>query len=155
MYSKIFTFSAILVCVSAGVYDLYGHGHSGYVAPIAHVVPLAHHHGYDHHDHHDYYAHPKYAFKYGVEDHHTGDSKSQHEERDGDVVKGEYSLVEPDGTIRTVKYTADDHNGFNAVVIKSGHAVHPAPVPVHHAVHAVHAPIYEYAHGHDHYGYHK
>lgn len=42
--------------MSAGVYDLYGHGHSGYVAPIAHVVPLAHHHGYDHHDHHDYYV---------------------------------------------------------------------------------------------------
>lgn len=35
-------------------------------------------------------------------------------------------MVEPDGTIRTVSYTADDHNGFNAVVTRSGHAVHPA-----------------------------
>lgn len=65
-----------------------------------------------------------------MSDPHTGDHKSQHEVRDGDVVKGSYSLAEPDGTIRTVHYTADDHNGFNAVVEKSGHAVHPVPVPV-------------------------
>lgn len=32
--------------------------------------------------------HPKYAFNYGVADHTTGDVKSQHETRDGDVVKG-------------------------------------------------------------------
>lgn len=32
--------------------------------------------------------HPKYAFNYGVADHSTGDIKSQHEVRDGDVVKG-------------------------------------------------------------------
>lgn len=37
-------------------------------------------------------APPKYAFKYGVNDYHTGDVKSQHETRDGDVVKGQYSL---------------------------------------------------------------
>lgn len=34
--------------------------------------------------------------------------------------------MEPDGSIRTVDYTADSHNGFNAVVSKSGHNVHPA-----------------------------
>lgn len=73
-------------------------------------------------------AHPKYEFKYGVSDHHTGDNKEQHEVRDGDVVKGEYSLHEPDGTIRIVKYTADKHNGFNAQVIRKGHAVHPEVV---------------------------
>ena len=50
----------------------------------------------------DYYAHPKYAYKYGVNDYHTGDIKSQHETRDGDVVKGSYTLVEPDGSVRTV-----------------------------------------------------
>ncbi|XP_054085147.1 cuticle protein 19 isoform X2 [Zeugodacus cucurbitae] len=80
----------------------------------------------------DYYNHPKYAFNYGVADHTTGDVKSQHETRDGDVVKGQYSLVEPDGSIRTVDYTADPINGFNAVVTKSGPTVHaqalvPAP----------------------------
>jgi len=76
-------------------------------------------------------AYPKYSFNYGVNDAHTGDIKSQWEERDGDVVKGQYSLVEPDGTVRTVSYTADDHNGFNAVVHRDGHAIHPL-VPVYH-----------------------
>lgn len=64
---------------------------------------------------------PKYEFKYGVEDAHTGDKKTQYEVRDGDVVKGQYSLVEPDGSVRTVEYTADPHHGFSAVVHKSGH----------------------------------
>lgn len=65
-------------------------------------------------------APPKYSFKYGVNDYHTGDIKSQQESRDGDLVKGQYSLVEPDGSIRTVEYTADKHSGFNAVVRKTG-----------------------------------
>ncbi|XP_069668753.1 cuticle protein 8-like [Periplaneta americana] len=66
-----------------------------------------------------------YEFKYGVKDDHTHDIKEQHEKRVGDKVEGYYSLVEPDGTTRTVKYTADKHNGFNAVVTKSGHSSHP------------------------------
>ncbi|ENN81507.1 hypothetical protein YQE_02036, partial [Dendroctonus ponderosae] len=83
----------------------------------------------------DYVAYPKYEFKYGVADGHTGDQKSQSEIRDGDVVKGQYSLVEADGTIRTVTYTADDHSGFNAVVTRTGHATHPAtPIGVAHKV---------------------
>ncbi|CAH1117868.1 unnamed protein product [Phaedon cochleariae] len=93
----------------------------GYYAPV-----LAHGyggHGYD--EGRDYYAHPKYQFDYGVQDPHTGDHKSQHEVRDGDAVKGYYTVADPDGTLRTVHYTADDHNGFNAVVEKSGHAGHP------------------------------
>lgn len=47
-------------------------------------------------------AYPKYKFNYGVKDGHTGDIKEQSEERDGDAVKGEYTLVEPDGTVRKV-----------------------------------------------------
>lgn len=82
-------------------------------------------------------AYPRYAFNYGVNDPHTGDVKHQEETRDGDVVKGSYSLVEPDGTIRVVEYTADDHNGFNAVVKKIGHAVHPLPVHDHSVQHHV------------------
>ncbi|XP_065341072.1 cuticle protein 7-like [Cloeon dipterum] len=76
----------------------------------------------------DYHHVPNYSFEYGVADPHTGDKKSQSETRHGDVVKGHYSLVEPDGTTRTVHYTADPHNGFNAHVTKSGHAVHAAPI---------------------------
>ncbi|KAM7363283.1 larval cuticle protein A2B-like [Cochliomyia hominivorax] len=64
----------------------------------------------------EYDPHPQYKYSYGVEDKLTGDSKSQVEERDGDVVRGEYSLIDADGYKRTVQYTADDHNGFNAIV---------------------------------------
>ncbi|XP_058975818.1 cuticle protein 19-like [Musca domestica] len=84
------------------------------------------------HGHVEPVSYPKYSFSYGVKDPHTGDIKSQTEERDGDVVKGQYSLVEPDGSVRTVDYNADDHNGFNAVVHKTGPADHPAPVYDHH-----------------------
>lgn len=38
---------------------------------------------------------------------------------------GGYKLQESDGTTRLVEYTADGHNGFNAVVKKIGHAHHP------------------------------
>jgi hypothetical protein len=72
-------------------------------------------------------AHPQYNFEYSVHDAHTGDVKSQSESRDGDVVHGSYSLVEPDGSRRTVEYTADDHNGFNAVVHREQNA-HPQVV---------------------------
>lgn len=67
----------------------------------------------------EFSAYPRYSFNYGVLDGYTGDSKSAWEERDGDTVKGEYSVVEADGSIRTVTYTADDHNGFNAVVTRN------------------------------------
>lgn len=64
----------------------------------------------------DQYAPAKYDFNYGVHDEHTGDIKSQTETRDGDVVQGSYSVIDPDGFKRTVTYTADEHNGFKAVV---------------------------------------
>lgn len=46
----------------------------------------------------------------------TGDIKNVQERLENGVVTGSYSLTEPDGSIRTVTYTADDINGFNAVV---------------------------------------
>ncbi|CAH0551434.1 unnamed protein product [Brassicogethes aeneus] len=79
-----------------------------------------------------------YDFGYSVNDPHTGDSKSQQESRQGDVVHGSYSLIDADGTKRTVEYTADDHNGFNAVVHKE-----PAQVAVKTVAKvAVAAPVY-------------
>ncbi|XP_067626102.1 mediator of RNA polymerase II transcription subunit 15 [Eurosta solidaginis] len=66
----------------------------------------------------DYDSHPQYSFAYDVRDTLTGDEKQQEEKRDGDLVQGQYSLIEPDGTRRVVEYTADDINGFNAVVSK-------------------------------------
>ncbi|XP_013106615.2 larval cuticle protein A2B isoform X2 [Stomoxys calcitrans] len=71
--------------------------------------------------------HPQYKYGYDVQDTLSGDSKGHVEERDGDVVRGEYSLVDPDGLRRTVTYTADPVNGFNAVVRREPLAV-AAPV---------------------------
>ena len=118
-------FASIVAFAAAypGYYDEHAYagleqGHEQGYGQIARAS-LGDSHGYESHGHGhdeeavDYYAPPKYAFKYGVNDYHTGDVKSQHETRDGDVVKGQYSLVEPDGSIRTVDYTADKHNGFN------------------------------------------
>uniref|UniRef100_A0A2A4JMS0 Cuticle protein n=1 Tax=Heliothis virescens TaxID=7102 RepID=A0A2A4JMS0_HELVI len=89
------------------------------------------------------------SFSYGVSDPHTGDVKSQHETRVGDSVVGQYSLLDSDGTKRTVDYAADAHSGFNAVVRKDpalyAHAApvlaHAAPVVAHAAPVAYAAPI--------------
>ncbi|XP_076652121.1 cuticular protein 4 [Halictus rubicundus] len=71
----------------------------------------------------NYDPHPQYTYAYDVQDSLTGDSKSQHESRDGDVVSGSYSFIEADGTRRIVEYTADPVNGFNAVVHREPVAV--------------------------------
>ncbi|XP_069705090.1 cuticle protein 19-like [Periplaneta americana] len=101
--------SAIVVLALAAVVNAY----PGYV-----------HHGYHHlaapsHEH-EHYAPAHYKFNYAVHDPHTGDVKNQWETRDGDAVKGSYSLVQPDGSTRVVEYTADKHNGFNAIVKTAG-----------------------------------
>ncbi|RZF32079.1 hypothetical protein LSTR_LSTR013883 [Laodelphax striatellus] len=104
----------------------------GYAAPGAYAAPAAYAAGpaayaakaaaLDYYD-----PNPQYSYAYDVQDALTGDSQSQHESRSGDVVHGSYSLVDPDGTKRTVDYTADPVNGFNAVVHKQplGYAAAP------------------------------
>lgn len=57
-------------------------------------------------------TYPKYEFEYAVSDKKTGDHKHHHEARDGDRVRGGYSLVEPDGSLRKVEYNADDQHGY-------------------------------------------
>ncbi|XP_065158390.1 cuticle protein 19-like [Atheta coriaria] len=134
---KLLVIAAVVACAVARPQD---HHATSYASVSNHVVHDYHHGGeglgqaqegghHGHHEEHYPHHHPKYEFKYGVEDKHTHDIKSQHEERDGDVVKGYYTLVQPDGRTRTVHYTADKHNGFNADVKYSGHADHPQ---VHH-----------------------
>ncbi|XP_055633134.1 cuticle protein 19-like [Toxorhynchites rutilus septentrionalis] len=86
------------------------------------ISALAEYHG---HDYYDYDAYPKYKFEYGVDDSHTGDKKSQWEQRDGEIVVGSYSLDEADGSHRVVTYNSDDHNGFHAHVLRVGHGQHP------------------------------
>ncbi|XP_044258224.1 larval cuticle protein A2B-like [Tribolium madens] len=87
------------------------------VAPVAKFVPS-----------------PLYSFAYDVKDSLTGDFKSQVETRSGGVVRGQYSVIDPDGTKRIVDYTADPIHGFNAVVRKAPivNVVPPvvAPAPV-------------------------
>jgi hypothetical protein len=90
--------------------------HGGHPYSVQHYVPL----------YPD--AYPQYSFGYTVQDALTGDSKTQHETREGGVVKGSYSLVEPDGTTRTVEYTAHPIHGFNAVVHRRPSVVKVAPV---------------------------
>ncbi|XP_055605938.1 cuticle protein 8-like [Uranotaenia lowii] len=71
-----------------------------------------------HVEHHETHSHPLYQFEYGVKDGHTGDYKSQWEHRDGDQVKGLYTLVEPDGGHRIVEYQSDNHGGIDIQVKK-------------------------------------
>ncbi|XP_055619733.1 cuticle protein 19-like [Toxorhynchites rutilus septentrionalis] len=97
-------------------------------------------------EHKDYYDYPKYKFEYGVVDHKTGDHKSQWELRDGDVVKGQYSLHEPDGTERVVEYKADKHSGFEAHVKRISHAKHPQLYGEHHEKSQSSDGDYEHAH---------
>ncbi|XP_017784713.1 PREDICTED: cuticle protein 19.8-like [Nicrophorus vespilloides] len=146
MIAKILAVSAFVACAQAGVFELGGHGASSYTsinhaptvikAPVAYAAPVATYHQVPtvvkalapvvkeiYPD-----AYPKYTFEYGIQDGHTGDVKNQQEERDGDVVKGYYTIVQPDGVTRVVHYTADDHNGFNAQVEYQGQPVQKAVI---------------------------
>jgi hypothetical protein len=95
-------------------------------------------------------AKPDYKFGYGVEDSKTGNKQTHEESRDGDVVRGQYSLIEPDGSLRTVTYTADATNGFQAVVKREGFpdevfggAGHKKQQPVHHQTQTHQAQSYQ------------
>ncbi|XP_041982860.1 larval cuticle protein A2B-like [Aricia agestis] len=59
---------------------------------------------------------PEYKYSYEIVDPTTGDTKSLHEIKHGNVVTGSYSVVDPDGTKRIVDYTADAKHGFQAVI---------------------------------------
>ena len=59
---------------------------------------------------------------------------------------GQYSLVEPDGSVRTVTYTADPIHGFNAVVSKSAPTVHAHAVVAKPIVKAVVPSVQNYGH---------
>lgn len=57
-------------------------------------------------------AYPQYQYAYNVNDAITGDNKAHEEIRDGDIVKGYYTLLESDGSTRKVSYYADPINGM-------------------------------------------
>ncbi|EDW34077.1 GL21769 [Drosophila persimilis] len=106
-------FAACIAVASAGLIPA--------AAPLAAVAQVE-----------EYDPHPQYTYGYDVKDAISGDSKTQVESRDGDVVQGQYSLNDADGYRRIVDYTADPINGFNAVVRREPlvAAVAAAPAPV-------------------------
>ncbi|XP_001659612.2 cuticle protein 19 [Aedes aegypti] len=95
------------------------------VACLAVVASAQYYEGDQGHHYEDHHSHPKYKYEYGVKDGHTHDHKSQWEHRDGDHVKGQYTLDEADGTHRVVDYSSDHKGGFQPHVQRVGHAHHP------------------------------
>ncbi|OXA61041.1 leucine-rich repeat extensin-like protein 3 [Folsomia candida] len=69
-----------------------------------------------------------FDFTYAVKED-DGNDFSHQAQSDGDVVKGEYRILLPDGRTQVVKYTADWKNGYNAEVTFEGEAVYPEPAP--------------------------
>ncbi|TKX27844.1 cuticular protein RR-2 [Spodoptera litura] len=105
-FIQVVLIATVLVAVTAQP-----QGHEHHHGHASSSQSIKQHHGKATEKHVEYYSHPKYEFAYKVEDPHTGDKKYQHESRDGDVVKGVYSLHEPDGTVRIVEYHADKKTG--------------------------------------------
>ena len=61
----------------------------------------------------------------------TGNVQSRKESGDSNgVVTGQYQLIQPDGSLRVVDYTADAFSGFRASVKKTPNAAPPPPQPV-------------------------
>ncbi|XP_075970250.1 cuticular protein 66D isoform X4 [Anticarsia gemmatalis] len=98
----------------------------------------------------DYDPHPSYQFGFDVNDDQYTNYQNRKEQRDGDVIKGSYSVVDSDGFVRTVTYTADPKEGFKAEVSRQPTDIvvkiptpkpqlQLQPQPVAHAGHAAHA----------------
>jgi hypothetical protein len=73
----------------------------------------------------------EYKFSYDVNAPETNDVKSQSESLKDGYTVGQYSLIDADGMRRTVDYTADDINGFQATVrrepVKNNNPSYSAP----------------------------
>lgn len=70
----------------------------------------------DEEDDADFDHNPNYQFGFDVKDDEFTNYQNRKEQRDGNVIKGSYSVVDSDGFIRTVTYTADPKEGFKAEV---------------------------------------
>ncbi|CAK9827641.1 Cuticle protein 8 [Anthophora retusa] len=111
--------SVVAIAAVRHTYATHAHSFAHYHGPVEGPAKEVSLHGKHGHHHIGYVAYPKYEFSYGVDDHHTGDHHGQKEHRDGKNVVGEYTVKEPGGNIRTVKYHADPHAGFFAYVHNS------------------------------------
>ena len=81
---------------------------------------------------------PEYLYKFQVSDDYEQTYLAQDENRDGDEVNGQYSFVDPNGSLITVKYTAGT-DGYNEVrevqedfvtISDKSNRVKPEPKPV-------------------------
>lgn len=75
---------------------------------------------YSKHDHHHHEPGMPFDFNYAVKDDYYGNDYSHNAVSDGDVTRGEYRILLPDGRTQIVRYTADWKNGFNAQVYYYG-----------------------------------
>ncbi|XP_071455809.1 cuticle protein 19.8-like [Hetaerina americana] len=66
----------------------------------------------------DYDPNPAYNFSFDVKDDTFTNYQNRKEQREGDKITGSYSVVDSDGFIRTVTYTADPLQGFKAEVVR-------------------------------------
>ena len=57
-----------------------------------------------------------YEYSYKVEDDYKLNYHNRYEKRTGNTVNGRYSVVDPDGSLRTVEYSASPNTGFVAKV---------------------------------------
>ncbi|XP_017860606.1 PREDICTED: VID27-like protein [Drosophila arizonae] len=110
-----------IICSLGGCCSAVGYSYARFEGPVAGPERLVTvHDDYGGGTHSDYVARPEYSFAYGIEDGEARVLQNRKETRNGDEVRGVYSVVDPDGTLRVVKYTADDANGFQAEVITNG-----------------------------------
>lgn len=61
-------------------------------------------------------SNPSYKFGFDVNDDLYTNYQNRKEQREGNKITGSYSVVDSDGFIRTVTYTADPKEGFKAQV---------------------------------------
>ncbi|KAL5244174.1 hypothetical protein ACI65C_011584 [Semiaphis heraclei] len=74
----------------------------------------------------------QYQFSFDISDDESTNYHNRKEQRDGEKISGSYSVVDSDGFIRTVTYTADPEEGFKAEVSREPTNIHvkiPTPAP--------------------------
>ncbi|CAG0920540.1 unnamed protein product [Notodromas monacha] len=72
-----------------------------------------------------------YQFSYNVEDGEIGNYQTRSEVRDGLETFGEYSYIDPNGVLRTVKYTSHPVNGYEAKEYEQQTQIIPKPPKKH------------------------
>ncbi|XP_073992294.1 cuticular protein 66D [Rhodnius prolixus] len=85
----------------------------------------------------DYDPNPHYQFGFDIKDDEFTNYQGRKEQREGDKISGQYSVVDSDGYIRTVTYTADPLGGFKADVVREPTDIKikfPTPAPLSHEI---------------------